>query len=233
MCPATEPASDVTDPSATDELGRALLAGLHDLARLGRGTVLGATAAVLRGGRTRRVSRHRGPELAGLLDRLYREQHEGLVGYALRRIGDRARAEDVVQRAYEKVWRRSPDPADLDNPAAYLVTATRNEINRELKRFVTERAHTADPAGAGDGPGSEPAAELPAGGRDVAGGVVDRMALAEALASLAPREREAVVLRLQWQLSVKETAEVMGVSEGAVKGYTHHGLAALRARWSG
>lgn len=210
-----------------DQLGRALVDQLRELARLGRGATLGASAAVLRGGRTSRVAR-RSDELAGLLDRLYREQHDGLVRYAMRRIGDRARAEDVVQRSYERVWRRSPDPADLDNPTAYLVTATRNEINRELRRLVTERERSA-PA-VDDGTVPEPVqVRAPS---DVASQVVDRMALADALDTLSPREREAVVLRLQWQLSVEETAQVMGVSTGSVKSYTHHGVQSLRSRWA-
>ncbi|MDN5913687.1 MAG: sigma-70 family RNA polymerase sigma factor [Pseudonocardia sp.] len=210
-----------------DPLGRALAGGLRELARLGRGTLLGASPAALRGGRTSRVAR-RGDELAGLIDRLYREQHDGLLRYALRRIGDRARAEDVVQRSYERVWRRAPDPADLDNPVAYLVTATRNEINRELRRLMTERERSA-PAG-DDGTAPEPSGgDAPP---DVAGQVIDRVALAEALGALSPREREAVVLRLQWQLSVEEAAQVMSVSAGAVKSYTHHGLRNLRSRWA-
>lgn len=212
-----------------DALGSALLDGLHELARLGRGTILGASAQVLRQSRTRRVAR-RDSELAELLEGLYREHHEGLVRYAVRRIGERPRAEDVVQRAYEKVWRRSPNPAELDNPAAYLVTAARNEINQELRSLVTERRHTvrviSDDGSAPEDP------ERPGPARsDVAGGVVDRIALAESLGALSPREREAVVLRLQWQLSVAEAAEVMGVSTGAVKSYLHHGLKSLRSRW--
>jgi RNA polymerase sigma-70 factor (ECF subfamily) len=39
-----------------------------------------------------------------------------------------------------------------------------------------------------------------------------------------------VVIRLQWQLSVEETAQVMGLSSGAVKRYTSDGLRRLRER---
>lgn len=205
----------------------ALAGALRALADGGLGTILGVTDAVLRRGRARRVARAPGG-FADLLERLYRDNHAGLVGYAMRRLSDRPRAEDVVARAYEKVWKRSPDPDELDNPTAYLVTATRNEINRELRRVVTERDRTATPT-APDGDGAAAEERLPAPG-DVAGQVIDRMALREALAALPAREREAVVLRMQWQLSVDEAAEVMGVGAGSVKGYTHHGLRKLRER---
>jgi RNA polymerase sigma factor (sigma-70 family) len=51
--------------------------------------------------------------------------------------------------------------------------------------------------------------------------------LARALAALPTRQREAVVLRHYLDLSERDTAEVMGVSAGAVKSYCSRGLTAL------
>jgi RNA polymerase sigma-70 factor (sigma-E family) len=50
-----------------------------------------------------------------------------------------------------------------------------------------------------------------------------------ALAALPPRTRAAVVLRHLSQLSITETAEALGCSEGTVKSQTARGLARLRA----
>jgi len=50
---------------------------------------------------------------------------------------------------------------------------------------------------------------------------------ASALAALALREREAVVLRIQYDLSVEDTASIMRVSPGTGKGYTADGLRRL------
>ena len=51
-----------------------------------------------------------------------------------------------------------------------------------------------------------------------------------ALASLAPRVRACVLLRYVEDLSIRETAHILGLSEGTVKRYVADGLAALNAR---
>jgi RNA polymerase sigma factor (sigma-70 family) len=58
--------------------------------------------------------------------------------------------------------------------------------------------------------------------------VVERDALQTALASLAPRQRAAVVLRVMEDLSEAETAELLGISVGSVKAYVSRGLERLR-----
>lgn len=60
--------------------------------------------------------------------------------------------------------------------------------------------------------------------------VVSRAQLLELLDGLPPRRRAAVVLRLYLDLSVEETAEILGCSVGTVKSQTARGLDALRAR---
>jgi RNA polymerase sigma factor (sigma-70 family) len=49
-----------------------------------------------------------------------------------------------------------------------------------------------------------------------------------ALAALPPRQRAAIVLRHYCDLSVEETAEVLGCSAGTIKSQTARGLATLR-----
>lgn len=51
-----------------------------------------------------------------------------------------------------------------------------------------------------------------------------------ALRELPARERACVVLRHLDDLSVRDTADVLRISEGAVKLYTADGVAALAAR---
>ncbi|MGW7521140.1 RNA polymerase sigma factor [Streptomyces sp. NPDC054796] len=57
----------------------------------------------------------------------------------------------------------------------------------------------------------------------------DSVVLHTALAQLAPRQKEAVVLRYLKEMTVEETAARMGVAAGAVKTNTRDGLRALRA----
>lgn len=58
----------------------------------------------------------------------------------------------------------------------------------------------------------------------------ERMSLLEILAALSPRRRAAVLLRFYFDLSVNETAEILGCSTGTVKSLTARGLEAMRHR---
>ena len=56
----------------------------------------------------------------------------------------------------------------------------------------------------------------------------DRVALRQALARLAPRQRAVVVLRYFDDLTERETAALLGVSVGTVKSQARDALARLR-----
>jgi RNA polymerase sigma-70 factor (sigma-E family) len=60
--------------------------------------------------------------------------------------------------------------------------------------------------------------------------VVSQAQLLDLLDGLPPRRRAAVVLRLYLDLSVEETAEILGCSAGTVKSQTARGLDTLRAK---
>lgn len=195
---------------------------LQAAAEQGEGTVLGLVPP----GRARigRVSRGDSAAFAERLAAAYRERSPAMIRYATRKVGDPGRAEDVVQRAFEKILRRQQgDPPEITNMQAYVLTAVCNEINRELREVIPARANVSidDPDRSDDTP-SAPV--------DVSTQVADAAVLRDALAALSPREREAVVIRMQWQLSVAEAAEVMQLSTGAVKRYTSDGLRRLRER---
>jgi RNA polymerase sigma factor (sigma-70 family) len=195
---------------------------LQVAAERGEGTVLGLGPP----GRARigRVSRADAAAFAERLAVAYRERSPAMVRYATRTVGDAGRAEDVVQRAFEKILRRQrSDPPEITNMQAYVLTAVCNEINRELREVIPARANVSIDDQDTDGYGDAPRSSV-----DVSAQVTDTAMLREALAALSPREREAVVIRMQWQLSVAEAAEVMKLSTGAVKRYTSDGLRRLR-----
>ena len=70
-------------------------------------------------------------------------------------------------------------------------------------------------------------------GRDVAESVALRAALMSALADLPLRQRTCVVLRYFDDLSVADTAAVLGCTEGTVKSQTSRALASLRSTFEG
>lgn len=127
--------------------------------------------------------------------------------------GDWQRAEDATQDALVKVyvaWRRLDRTAGLRTYAHRAVTTavidqSRRSWRRELSTDDLPEQHT-DPIDALD----------------------RRMSLKAALAELAPRRRACVVLRYFADLSVEETAAVLGITEGTVKSTTARALEQIR-----
>ncbi len=57
----------------------------------------------------------------------------------------------------------------------------------------------------------------------------DRTGIGRLLRELGPRQRAVVVLRFYCDLSIEQTARLLGVSEGTVKSQSARGLETLRA----
>lgn len=128
--------------------------------------------------------------------------------------GDRHLAEDLVQETLAKVyvaWRRRLAPP-IDNPAAYCHTVlVRTHISARRKLSSTER----------------PVERLPE--RSAADGDTGlRLTLAEALARLAPLDRAVLVMRYLDDVSVAETAQVLGLTPGAVRNRSLRALDRIR-----
>ncbi|HEY3558813.1 MAG TPA: SigE family RNA polymerase sigma factor [Kribbella sp.] len=129
--------------------------------------------------------------------------------------GDWHRAEDAAQDALVKVYRRwhRINRANGLNSYAHqcLVTAVLDQSRRPWRR---ERLVDAD----------ETVAMQP----DPGGTVDDRLLVVRALAALPPSQRACVVLRHYADLSLEQTADVLGISTGGVKSQTSRGLTRLR-----
>jgi RNA polymerase sigma-70 factor (sigma-E family) len=129
--------------------------------------------------------------------------------------GDTDEAEDVVAEVVARVYRRW-QRGRLDDPHAYLRVAVVNEVRRRSRRSALDRRARARRTG--DGRGTTGVAER----------IADRQAVLGALQQLGERQRLAVVLRYFEDLSVADTAAVMGTSEGTVKSQVARALGALR-----
>ena len=124
--------------------------------------------------------------------------------------GDAHAAEDLVQVALLKVvpqWRRV-----ADNPEPYVRTVLARESVSRWRRRRWRELHT------------DQVPEVPAADERPD----DRLALREALARLAPRQRAVIVLRYYEDLTEAETARVLGISVGTVKSQARDALARLR-----
>ncbi|MEU4608393.1 SigE family RNA polymerase sigma factor [Kribbella sp. NPDC023972] len=143
-----------------------------------------------------------------------------VAGASLRRTaflvsGDRHRADDIVQDALYKLYLSWPKVRRVGNPFGYarrmVVNAAHDGGRRPWRREVS----------IGDVPDQLDR-------DDFAAGHAERNEVLEALRGLAPRQRACVVLRYYEDLSVEQTAEILGCSEGTVKSQAARGLNTLR-----
>jgi RNA polymerase sigma-70 factor (sigma-E family) len=127
-------------------------------------------------------------------------------------------ADDLVGATIERLylrWHRFDHVNDLDSYVrGMIVRAWLDELRRPWRLEVTV-GEVFDSSATTGAPGEA--------------SVVDRITTAELLTSLTPRKRAVVVLRFYCDLSVEETAELLGVTEGTVKSQTAKALDALRA----
>lgn len=151
---------------------------------------------------------------------LYAGHYAGLVRLATLLLRDQALAEDVVQDSFVAVhgkWRRI-DPATAP---AYLRTTVVNRCRSALRHRTVVLRHRPDPLP------DEAAADATVL-RDER-----RRQVLDALAALPSRQREVLVLRHYLDLTEREIAETLNISQGAVKSHASRASAALRAHLGG
>ena len=158
------------------------------------------------------------------LDALLASVQEPLYRYALSLVGDGQLAEDVLQETFIRVYRKLGylrEPA-LFRPWAYRV-ATR-EAFRHLKRERRWAEQVREEE-------SLQALAAPPAREEFA--PVASARLHEAVEGLSPASRAVVVLYYLHEMSLEETAEVLGLPVGTVKSRLAYGLEALRRRLRG
>src|SRR5665648_68901 len=152
-----------------------------------------------------------------MLEQVARERYPRLVAYGMLLTGSLAEAEDLVQDALVSTFSGRARFGTAAEAEAYVRRAVASTFIDHGRRRTAERK-----------------ALVRAGGRAVphavemtGGGLAPEVE--GALARLAPRERACVALRHMEDLSVRETAQLLRLSEGAVKRYVPDGVAALNA----
>lgn len=146
---------------------------------------------------------------------LYAGHYTGLVRLAVLLLRDQGLAEDVVQDSFVAVhaqWRR----IDPGSAPAYLRRTVVNRCRSALRHRSVVARHRPEPlpdAAAAD------EAVLRRERRD---------AVLDALALLPTRQREVLVLRHYLDLTEREIAHTLNISQGAVKSHASRASAALR-----
>jgi len=145
---------------------------------------------------------------------LYERNFDRVYAYVARRSGSRGEAEDLTSEVFHQAlanlgrfeWRGVPF-------AAWLLQIARNAVADRWQRLARERGE-------------------PAPGPDVTGAPadVDRRAMLADVVRRLPHDQQRVVLaRFVEQKSIREIAEALGRTEGAVKQLQLRALQSLRA----
>lgn len=137
-----------------------------------------------------------------------------LLLFARQWVHSAADAEDIVQEAFVKFWRRNHN---IEN-RALLYSAVRSIaldfIRRDSRRARREASAFAETDGA-----AEPQFEFDDD---------DQRALAEAIDGLPREQREVVVMKIWNELTFAEIASALGISQNTAASRYRYALAALR-----
>ncbi len=135
------------------------------------------------------------------------------------RVADPDLAEDLLQRVFLKMIEELPRYQERGIPfGAWLFRVARNaaiDAHRTSHAHLSLAVLAQRPSDHGD---PEPVVET----------MMERDEIREALACLPPAQRDVLECRFFGDLSPRETAQVLGRSEGSVKVLQHRAVAALR-----
>ncbi|HWZ57327.1 MAG TPA: RNA polymerase sigma factor [Gemmatimonadaceae bacterium] len=150
-----------------------------------------------------------------------------MVRYAAALVGAPDDAEDVAQGVLARVWRYRESWRVTTTVRTYLLSAVRNEAanrRRTLRADARREATMLHEAAIGSAVW---------GGEGADNRVADRAEVAALLATLAPRRREAIVLRYGMGLTYPEIGQVMGLTRKAAEQLVLRALLTLRNRVGG
>jgi RNA polymerase sigma-70 factor, ECF subfamily len=153
---------------------------------------------------------------------LYHRYARAVLGLALRRLGDRGRAEDAVQEAFASIWRSARSYRRERGPVApWLYTVARNAIADR------GRARVEPPVEPADSPSDDP------GPPDRAEESWVAWRVHRALEDLPETERTVLELAYWSGLSQSEISDSLGIPLGTVKTRTRSGLRRLSEELEG
>jgi RNA polymerase sigma-70 factor (ECF subfamily) len=153
---------------------------------------------------------------AGAFELLYRRYARPVFALALRRLGDRGRAEDAVQETFASVWRSARSYRQERGPGApWLYAVARNAIVDRRRTLGEPPAEAVDEAAKDPGPPERAEASWTA------------WRVHRALAELPDNERRLIELAYWGGLSQSEIAQFLNIPLGTVKTRTRGALARL------
>ena len=154
--------------------------------------------------------------------RLYRETSGKLMAIALRMVGRRDLAEDILQEAFVAIWRKAKqfDP-DRGRSFTWLAAVVRY---RTIDRLRADKREVRDVEPLDDGDGGA----LEIAGADPRFHEPEALAVRACLDRLPKDQRRAIVLAYYYGLTHEELADRLQAPLGTVKSWVRRGLLQLR-----
>ena len=153
---------------------------------------------------------------ASAFELLYRRYARPVFALALRRLGDRGRAEDAVQETFASIWRSAGSYRRDRGPGApWLYAVARNAIVDRRRTLGALPAEAVEEASGEPGPDERAEASWTA------------WRIHRALAELPEQERRLIELAYWGGLSQSEIAEFLDIPLGTVKTRTRSALSRL------
>jgi len=148
-------------------------------------------------------------EIDAIFEELFRDYQQPILNYLYRLVGDSARAEELAQEAFVKAYRALPRLPNGANRRAWLYRIATNTGYDHLRR---RRLIRWLPLQESDG-----LSQSSSRGDDLQDVLSEEDAVQRTLAQLAPNYRVALILYSVQGYSTKEIAEILRISQGAVK----------------
>ncbi|QSQ14715.1 RNA polymerase sigma factor [Myxococcus landrumensis] len=172
---------------------------------------------------------------ARAFEALVRRHRTPVFNFILRFVGQRARAEDVLQETWLKVVRSAGEYQAKARFTTWVYTIARNLcVDSARKESYRQAASLESPVKGENGEEGRALADaLPDSGASPERGAFNarlRPLLERALAALPEEQREVFILREYSGIPFKDIAEVTGVSENTVKSRMRYALDGLRRR---
>ena len=156
---------------------------------------------------------------------LYEHYFELVYAYVARRVRDRNEAEDVTAEVFHKALRSLPRFKWTGAPfAAWLFRISANLIADRAQRAARERSFEGDEDNSGGRAPQPQQTDLEQSER--------RASLFRSVDQLAEDQRLVLVMRFREEKSIREIADALGRSEGAVKQLQFRALEKLREKFT-
>ena len=165
-------------------------------------------------------------------DALMLRWRQPVMSFVYRTLPDADEAEDLAQAVFVQLWKTAARYEVAAKFSTFLFTIARNLCLNELRRRARHPADSLDEPRADDE--DHPYRQIEDRRVTAADDATQRAELVakveEALAALPEKQRTAIVLCREGELSYEEIAEVLGTSLQATKSLIHRGRETLKAR---